>query len=224
MASAVILSALFCLLVIGSWIDTAFSVTRVHRTWVRVWIDEGDREAITYTVELRAGQVLVARRHRSSNTNSLATPNLPWSTPQTSWHRGGTEFAEGIHPEVGYLVLDNLDQPHAYDIALPGLRVASLRAASFAMGNIAGQDLARYRVVTVDHWLLAVVTAIVPLAWVVRRAIVWRRSRAVRAGLCAACGYDLRGTADGRACPERGAERRATAVAVVTDAGAADHR
>ena len=52
----------------------------------------------------------------------------------------------------------------------------------------------------VPHWVPAVGFAVLPAAWLVRR---FRRSRALKRGLCTACGYDLRAS-PGR-CPECGA-------------------
>jgi hypothetical protein len=54
----------------------------------------------------------------------------------------------------------------------------------------------------VPLWSLSLVTAAAPMFWL-RRA--WRRRRRLRAGLCPACGYDLRATS-GR-CPECGTPR-----------------
>jgi hypothetical protein len=55
-----------------------------------------------------------------------------------------------------------------------------------------------YRVITFPCWFTALLFAIPPSAWV--RAKVHRR--AVRAGLCPVCGYDMRATPD--RCPECG--------------------
>jgi hypothetical protein len=56
-------------------------------------------------------------------------------------------------------------------------------------------------------WFLAVVFLLYPTFWVL---VPWRRARrrAKRRalGLCDACGYDLRGSADAGRCPECGME------------------
>ena len=57
----------------------------------------------------------------------------------------------------------------------------------------------RLRLVTVPHWFLSVSLAALPGVRLVR---AMRRRRHARAGLCPACGYDLRATS-GR-CPECG--------------------
>jgi hypothetical protein len=56
------------------------------------------------------------------------------------------------------------------------------------------------RALYVPHWSLVLVTAVLPLAWIVR----WVRRRGRTEGrLCQFCGYDLRATPD--RCPECGA-------------------
>lgn len=56
------------------------------------------------------------------------------------------------------------------------------------------------RTITIDYWLLATVSAILPLVWIIR---AWRRRRnRFGPGMCENCGYDLRASA-GR-CPECG--------------------
>jgi predicted amidophosphoribosyltransferase len=53
--------------------------------------------------------------------------------------------------------------------------------------------------IRVSHWLLMILLGVMPVWWFVR----WRRERKrAREGLCAACGYDLRATA--QRCPECG--------------------
>ena len=56
--------------------------------------------------------------------------------------------------------------------------------------------------VFVPHWMLALLTGILPTAWAVGR---WRRRRTIAAGCCPNCGYDLRATPE--KCPECGAVR-----------------
>lgn len=54
----------------------------------------------------------------------------------------------------------------------------------------------RSRGIAVPDWALALVTAVLPIAW------IFRRRRRVSAGHCGTCGYDLRASAD--RCPECG--------------------
>jgi hypothetical protein len=56
-----------------------------------------------------------------------------------------------------------------------------------------------YRYIVTPHWLLAVLTALLPAMWVWRH--LWSLHR-TRPGFCRACGYDLRATPD--RCPECG--------------------
>jgi hypothetical protein len=53
---------------------------------------------------------------------------------------------------------------------------------------------------SVPHWFVALVTTLLPAT---RLYLIRRRRRQKRAGLCPACGYDLRATPD--RCPECGA-------------------
>jgi hypothetical protein len=56
--------------------------------------------------------------------------------------------------------------------------------------------------VAVPHESAAAALSVLPLAWLVHKAIASRRARRARHGLCPTCGYDLRAT-PGR-CPECG--------------------
>lgn len=55
----------------------------------------------------------------------------------------------------------------------------------------------------VPEWFVALVLAVLPTCWLVRKARAVRRGRRVAAGLCVTCGYDLRASID--RCPECGA-------------------
>ena len=61
-----------------------------------------------------------------------------------------------------------------------------------------------FLIVTVPYWLLAVLTAILPMVAGVGMFRSVRRRRRKQAGRCATCGYDLR--ASGEVCPECGAK------------------
>jgi hypothetical protein len=56
--------------------------------------------------------------------------------------------------------------------------------------------------VTVSCWFVALLAAVLPVRWFILWRGRWRRERRSAAGMCPACGYDLRAT-PGR-CPECG--------------------
>lgn len=55
--------------------------------------------------------------------------------------------------------------------------------------------------ITVADWLLMLIFAVLPI-----KSFVNRLCTSKTVGLCAKCNYDLRGTAEGRPCPECGAQ------------------
>lgn len=57
--------------------------------------------------------------------------------------------------------------------------------------------------VTVPHWAILTLAGVLPVHWLIRRHRLRIRRQRMAAGLCAACGYDLRATHD--RCPECGA-------------------
>jgi hypothetical protein len=62
---------------------------------------------------------------------------------------------------------------------------------------------ARHGTLVFPHWLAVAVLAVLPAAWGILRLRARRAARRARAGLCLACGYDLRASPD--RCPECGA-------------------
>ena len=71
-----------------------------------------------------------------------------------------------------------------------------------------GTCTAGFRAFVVPPWMVAAASGILPALWLHRRVAPWRERRRATAGLCRACGYDLRASPD--RCPECG-ERPATA-------------
>lgn len=71
---------------------------------------------------------------------------------------------------------------------------------NYALGSGIGTTGIRYFYIEVADWVLLLIFSVLPVVWLVIRL---RSLKAV--GLCATCGYDLRGTAEGRACSECGA-------------------
>jgi hypothetical protein len=100
--------------------------------------------------------------------------------------------------------------PYSLEAPASGLGASSWQALGFryvqnnAWLPIAqvqfGYPTARSTAIYIPHWAISVLFALLPLAVLFR---VLRRRHRVRHGLCAICGYDLRGS-PGR-CPECGA-------------------
>ena len=79
----------------------------------------------------------------------------------------------------------------------------------FGLGMIKG-DTGRgdnRRFAFIPHWFALLHTSILPMIYLIRRAIHHRR---LRKGLCPTCSYDLRATPPGSRCPECGAIRSAS--------------
>lgn len=70
---------------------------------------------------------------------------------------------------------------------------------------VSGTAQVTSREFTVACWLPALTFAVLPTVWLVRHR---RRARRLRAGLCSACGYDLRASPE--RCPECGAVPKVT--------------
>jgi hypothetical protein len=75
-----------------------------------------------------------------------------------------------------------------------------------------------FLVVGVPLWLLTVLLAVPPVAWLIRHRSARRRKRA---GLCPGCGYDLRASREFGRCPECG---RATVTPQAPAADAQEQR
>jgi hypothetical protein len=75
-------------------------------------------------------------------------------------------------------------------------------SSPWTTGN-GGSALGTERSITVPHWLLILLTAVAPLAWLRSDLARRHRRRRVRHNLCPRCGYDLRATPE--RCPECGA-------------------
>lgn|GEM_PF-2309116 len=85
-------------------------------------------------------------------------------------------------------------------LAWPGVRAGRLHAGSYGgFGSIDETEI-EFR-----YWLVVVLAAIFPVTQMPRLMHARRRRRRQRRGLCAVCGYDLRGGSE--RCPECGAER-----------------
>jgi hypothetical protein len=88
-------------------------------------------------------------------------------------------------------------------IALGSVRVGRGRA-DVAVPDVYGSERQMtYYWVQLPHWLAAMLLAIMPAIFLIRWLRQRRSARRAAAGLCAACGYDLRATP--HQCPECGA-------------------
>jgi hypothetical protein len=101
---------------------------------------------------------------------------------KVSWTRGSpNQYTFNYNPDVR-------GRPLLYRL---GLRVSHGMDDSSASRG--------YTEARVPDWLLAVLTCLLPLAWMGR---VYRRRRSARRGLCPVCSYDIRATPE--RCPECG--------------------
>jgi hypothetical protein len=88
-----------------------------------------------------------------------------------------------------------------HEVVKPAPAIGSRWGFAYNRIDVSGGSWAgRLYIVAVPHWLPTTTAALLPAAWLGRR---WRRARKHRAGLCRACGYDLRATPE--RCPECGA-------------------
>jgi hypothetical protein len=97
------------------------------------------------------------------------------------------------------------------DPVFRGTRWGPLRWGSWTQHEPAVPFVQRTVAVGASHWLVALLLAILPVAWLVLRR---RRRRPYAAGLCPHCGYDLRAS-PGR-CPECGAAAAPALATAVT--------
>ena len=93
-------------------------------------------------------------------------------------------------------ILEVYSAQHLYYV---GVMSGRLEISRFKLGGRSAQNLVPTGTVVASLrlWPVALVTSLVPIAW-----LRWRRRRLRDLGLCPACGYDLRATPD--RCPECG--------------------
>jgi hypothetical protein len=121
----------------------------------------------------------------------IAPVDLDWSPPSWRW---SSERAYGSGPHLLYC--RNADGRV--------LGFVFVRAEQkFPPGNFTassvGPYIAREKLVSVPHWLLALILAILPARWLL---LLWRRRHNSPKHACPTCGYDLRATPE--RCPECG--------------------
>ncbi|HEY7119324.1 MAG TPA: hypothetical protein VH475_22225 [Tepidisphaeraceae bacterium] len=126
---------------------------------------------------------------------SLSAPPASWSSTPSPNPSGATMGGGGGTPGFG--------------------RVESVTGAPATRGTLAAGSLVvrvgvwmrpfTYRSVTLRYEVLLALSALPTLAGLVLvGGRLWRGGARRRAGLCLACGYDLRGSADAARCPECG--------------------
>jgi hypothetical protein len=105
--------------------------------------------------------------------------------------------AEGFHWNEG-----NADAGGLYRNVAPADSAAARMGFWSARITVGpqGSAVARGRAVAAPLWAVALVCAVLPALWLAEARRAKRRRRA--AGLCPACGYDLRASSD--CCPECG--------------------
>jgi hypothetical protein len=165
------ISAVLSIAVSAMWVRSCRVGDRVHVQWARAPDAGGSRLVRTWEIESVGGWVQFSRGHTNWSVDALRRGTLPH------------EYLESRAYHVTYK-------------ARPGAR-EGYRPIRFAGWRT---DTAGYSGVFVPHWMLCVMLAMAPAAWLARRRSSRRRRRT---GCCPACGYDLRATPD--RCPECGA-------------------
>jgi hypothetical protein len=131
-----------------------------------------------------------------------------WIAVEERWPREGTwqSTSESISSQKTYNPAFATTKTYN-QLWLPGVSWISThgRIARPPAGPIVAtaKPLPFIRIVSIDWWFFTVIGSLLPLARIASRVVKVRRStRRRRAGLCPACGYDLRAS-PGR-CPECG--------------------
>jgi len=115
------------------------------------------------------------------------------------WHPSWSPLSAGWEREwAGFGFLHDAQRPAPAELSLPALPMVGVLFRSKPVGWTEQVDA-----VWVPYWFIVLTTAPMPL----HQAWLWtRQRRRVRRGLCAGCGYDLRGS--GERCPECGRPTR----------------
>jgi len=118
------------------------------------------------------------------------------------WNRRGLVDAMRVTPESGSAPLDWLHPPGYAAVAPEG---EDLVADSAVLGFLYFRESTggrRFTTLVTPHYAWVLLTVALPAARAARLIQQRRSRRAALAGLCPACGYDLRGIGD--RCPECG--------------------
>ena len=107
---------------------------------------------------------------------------------------------------VEYLRMSTWAAPtgaQAYSYLSPAVRFSTWEFAGIRLYSAHGRNGMSAVTGTIPCWIVAAATAVLPLYWTALRLRSYQRGRERRsAGLCQACGYDLRATP--QRCPECG--------------------
>ena len=184
------LSLLLCVAVAVVWVRSYWHFDKLTLSWNRPSAESQRSDAEFVTVGSWPGRVVFAAvrvagadarwfQWAASDTPSIRDPGLHLARGGWAYNRRAT----GRRPLF----------THHYRV----------RDASnpWTTGN-GGSALGTERSIAVPHWLLILLTAVAPLAWLRSDLARRHRCRRVRHNLCPECGYDLRAT-PGR-CPECG--------------------
>ncbi|HEX8912927.1 MAG TPA: hypothetical protein VF796_11245 [Humisphaera sp.] len=144
---------------------------------------------------------------------SGATMDVAWLPPESAPYR--VRMTSAVQVFTFSLHWGDVREPARWESAAIGERAPLLRATyrnrawALGVGGTADEFVADdgrregHRLWQAPYWLIAVATAIPPLAWALGRARRRARSRAWRRdGFCPACGFDRRGVEG--PCPECG--------------------
>lgn len=188
LAVASVASLLVCLASIGFWVRSEFH--RESFGWKSSYTDEPPKTWRMVELGAEGGRATFFW-YRENWPALLPSEHQRWSSAQSrleqidpsGWrYHSGIDFPDTSSNSLGFgMVHDNGGQSQRYS---PSQNY---------------ETTAQRIIITVPYWLLAAMSALMPLIW----AFVARRRRTRKgSGLCQKCGHDLRASTD--RCPECG--------------------
>jgi hypothetical protein len=179
-------SLLLCVAAIGMWVRSH----RISERWVWSSVRSPDQRPVTWDVNVWSS---------SGGVGIYVIVYDDWQvTPVWPPYHDG--HAMRMYP---YVPVPELAMGRSWSVA--GMTIYHEPRRPLVSMDIGESNLtaAQYTLI-LPYWLMATMTAPLPLLWVRSAVIRRQRRRRQRLGLCSACGYDLRASA-GR-CPECGAD------------------